>query len=241
MRRRAIRFALLLSALALSSALTPSAEAAQDPYEPNDSIVSAAGPLAFDQTLAGELHTQDDRDFFFFYVASRAPSQATLAAANLGVGLESPLIDVTIMDAEVTPLGAISYLEPGTRRDVTLTLPPGKYLVEVAVGQAYSATLATPYTLTGGGSRESFGSFSQVAGRCARATKALRKARTRLRRAQSRLQRADARRRLSRYGSATARQRARRSQRRARRRVGARRRAQLAAKRAKQPWCSIPR
>jgi hypothetical protein len=71
-----------LAVLSLTMALSATSAGA-DTYEPNDSLLESAGPLANHQTYSAELDAENDKDFFYFYVTSPA-SPVTLNVNNLG-------------------------------------------------------------------------------------------------------------------------------------------------------------
>jgi hypothetical protein len=220
----------LLSALALATA------SAAAPYEPNDAISGATGPLLAGQTLNAALETPSDRDFFYFYVTSPRMPQALLTAQNLSGGGKASDIDVTIFDASATPLAAQPYIGKGETRVISVTLEPGKYYVEVAVNQGFGDA----FSVTAGGGPGAFGTYAQIAGRCQRAMAATNVGEVGLERAEAKLQRAVARVRRSRYGTRVARAKTRAAHRKARARVRAKRRALREAREAQEPWCSIP-
>jgi hypothetical protein len=236
--RRRIGFAVVgaLATLSLALGLAPKSLAAEAPYEPNDSILSATGPLAIDQTYVAGLETQSDMDFFFFYVTSPRTSDVTLTVRNLGGGSQSSDIQATITDSSATPVGGLSFISGGEARTATIALRPQKYFIEVSANTGFGDT----YSLTGGGGSGAFGPYAQIAARCASATAAVAGARARLTRAQAKLQRATARLRHSRYSTRDARKAARAAYRKARARVTGRKDALKAAKDSQKPWCSIP-
>jgi hypothetical protein len=221
--------------LALTVPLGPAASAA-GPYEPNDALPSAAGPLAIGQTYTAAIETATDRDFFYFYVTSSAPAQTTIALRNLAGGGGISGVNATILSLLGTPLGAIPYVERGEERSAALSLSPQKYIVEVASSEGAT----DPYSLSTGGGPGAFGPYSRIAQRCSAATNAATAARTRLSRAETKLQRATSRLRRARYAGAAARTAARSLHRQAQAKVRNARRALRAAKASKEPWCSIP-
>lgn len=239
MARWRMGFALLALLATLLSALVCGSRslAAEAPYEPNDTMLSAAGPLAIDQTYVAALETSSDRDFFFFYVTSANAAQVVLTVKNLGGGTKVSNLGVRILDSSATPVGAFAYaVGEGEGRTAAVTLKPQKYFIEVAPGEGYGDT----YSLTAGGGDGAFGLYSRIAARCANATAAVEAARTGLGRARAKLQRATARLRRTRYGTHNARESARTVYREAKARLTAKRKALKAAAGAQQPWCSIP-
>jgi hypothetical protein len=216
--------------------MAPRAPAAQGPYEPNDTVLDAAGPLLLDQTLTAGLEAPGDRDVYIFYVTSAGESQVTLTVRNLGGSGRSTDLAATILDSESTPVGGLSFVSRGEAKSVTLSLGPQKYFVEVAPNEGFGDA----YSLTPSGTGGAFGPYSTIAGKCARATAAVKRARTRLTRAQAKLQRTTARVRRSRFGTEEAQSAAQAAYRKARARVTAAKRALKSAKASQKPWCLIP-
>ncbi len=240
MARRGIGFfglglaAWLVVLLALGLVFAPGLRAA-GPYEPNDTLANAAGPLAGGQAYTGGIESQGDLDYFFFYVTSRSEAQVTLTVANLGGGAGISNIDATILDSSATPVGGLSYITRGHEKATTVALDPGRYFIEVRSSEGFGDA----YSLTGGGAG-AFGPYETIAGRCAAAMTTTAKARRGLRRKQAKLQHATARLRRSRYSGRSAQRKARAVYRRARRGTKAKRNQLKAARKSQQPWCSIP-
>ena len=225
--------------LFVTLATAPSALAAAAPYEPNDSITSAAGPLLIDQSYLAGIETPSDRDFYFFYVTSASSAQVTLTLKNLGGGTKSSGISAAIVDSLGSPIDAFAYdIGDGRETSATTTLPAQRYFVEVNPVEGSSSGIA--YSLTTGGGTGAFGPYAQIAARCRAATRAVTVAQSRLRRAQARLQRALARVRRSLYGSRLAHRAARAAYRRTKAKASIETRELKAARRAEEPWCSIP-
>lgn len=237
-RRRIGRvvFGLLVTLSLMLAFAAPKLLAAQVPYEPNDAIPSAAGPLIIDQTYVAGLEISGDRDFFYFYVTSARPSQVILTVKNLGGGTSGSNINATIMDAFETPVGAYAYsVSQGESGIATATLAPQKYFVEVVSNEG----VGDAYSLTGSGVG-AFGSYAQIAARCTTAKAAVKAAQSGLKRAEAELQRATARLRGARYGTPHARQTARAVYQRAKARETAKRHALGVARKSRKPLCSIP-
>ena len=223
-----------LATLSWAAFLAPRAPAAEAPYEPNDALATAAGPLTAGSLYSAALETASDRDFFFFHVTSPEAARVELDVHNLGESRASG-IDVTIFDASATPVAAQTFIHGGESTVLSAELEPQKYFVEVSSNEGSS----DPYSLAASGSPGAFGPYAQVAGRCAKATAAVTGSAARLSRAKSRLQRATARLRRSRYAQRDARRKAQAAHSRAKRRASAQRGALAAARRSRQPWCSI--
>lgn len=227
--------AALLAMLAWTLACAPAAGAADAPYEPNDSVQVAAGPLSFGQSYSATLESTSDRDFFFFHVTSRAAARVELTVQNLGGGGKASDVDATILDSTMTPIAAQTFIRDGESRLVAAELEPQKYFVEVTANEGSGDS----YSLTAGGDEGAFGAYSWISGRCERARAAGSKAERGLRRAKSKLQRATGRLRRSRYAGPAARGEARRAHFAAKRNIQAKRSELRAAHESTEPWCSI--
>jgi len=224
---------------AMLLALTFTFSAAAAPYEPNDSIPSAAGPLVLGQTYEAALDTASDRDFYYFYVTSPAATQVTPVIRNLGGGSQAVSLNAAIIDSVGSPLGAFAYfLPPGSEATGGLSLEPGKYFLEVRSATEGAGTAS--YSLAPGGGKGAFGPYSAIAAKCGKGTAAVETGQRQLRRAQAKLQRASARMRQAFYLSADERERARQGYLRAKAQVTAKRKALKAARLLTRPWCSIP-
>jgi hypothetical protein len=235
--RRRVGVAILTLSASLSLALfaIPPA-AAEAPFEPNDSLLSAAGPLAVGQTYDAAIETAGDKDFFYFYVTATPAAQVTLTVKNLGGGTGISDIDATIMGSSATPVGGASFVEKGEARTVTVRLEPGKYFAELVANEGYGDT----YSLGAAGSKGAFGQYGQIAARCASATASAESLRKRLPREKVKLQRALNRLRRARFGSRDARAAARAAYTKAKSHASSDKRALRAAVAEQQPWCSIP-
>jgi hypothetical protein len=214
------------------TALAPRAEAES---EPNDTILSATGPLANHQSYTGRLEVENDRDFYFFYVTSPS-SPVTLSLQNLGGGPLLAYVGVSILDASGVPVGTATNIEEGKQGAIALTLEPQKYFVEVFSSLDYGAG----YTFETQGGEGAFGAYASIGSRCAAARAASKAAYNRLTKAEAKLQRATARVRRSIYSSRAARRSAQAVYRRAKARVAGKRSALRTARKSQQPWCSIP-
>jgi hypothetical protein len=222
-----------LAVLSLMMALF-AASAGADAYEPNDSLLESAGPLANHQVYSASIEAENDKDFFYFY-ATAPGSSVTLNVNNLGGGPLLAYVGFTVLDASGIPVGGASNIEEGRQKSVALTLEPQKYFVEVFSNLDYGAG----YTLETGGGTGAFGPFATITGNCAAARSATTKARGTLTGAEGKLQRTTARERRSRYSAPAARKSAQTAYRKARARVTKERGALKAAQKSQRPWCFI--
>ncbi|MGH2973456.1 MAG: hypothetical protein ACRDLL_01105 [Solirubrobacterales bacterium] len=219
----------------LMALVGPPGAASAAPYEPNDAMPAAFGPLALGQGYSAALESSGDRDYFYFYVTSPAAAQVELAVRNLGGGGEPSDLDVAVFNSSATPVAGQAFIRDGETRTLAISLEPQKYFVEVSSGEGFGDS----YSLAAGGAAGAFGSYAQISGRCSRATAATTTDRAGLSRAKLKLQRATARLRRSRYATRTARRKAQANRQTAKRRVDVKRHALRKARGSTQPWCSI--
>jgi hypothetical protein len=219
-------------ALLASSAVAPAA----GPYEPNESISAAAGPLLQGTIYGASIETASDADFFFFYVTD-AESDVSLTVANKGGGSPGADFDARIVDALGMTLGnTVPYLRSGESRAATLTLPIGKYFVEVAANEGSGDS----YSLTPGGGAGAFGSYAEIADHCEGATGKAAALQVGLTRAEGKLQRARNKFRRSRFSGRDARRLTHARLVTARERVVAKKTALRKATRVQSLFCDVP-
>ena len=166
-RRRCAGVAAAALALTLAIGNAAGSNAAELPYEPNDSTLSATGPLEAGASRIAALETYGDRDFFYFYVTSPQMPRVELTISNLGGGRASD-IELTIFDSAATPLASQGFIRDGEARTVTVSLEPQKYFAEVTSAEGSGDA----YSLSAGGEPGAFGTYAQIAERCERATAA---------------------------------------------------------------------
>jgi hypothetical protein len=241
MTRRRILPLLILFALAPFSTamLSPAAAtAATATSEPNDSILSAQGPLLAGETYLGATESEADKDFFYFYVTSATGAQVSLTVSNLGGSKTFSDVEMTLMDGAATPVGAAAFVRKGESRTLTVSLWPQKYFVEVAPTEKFGDA----YSLEAVGSRGAFGPYSPIASRCADARSSVHALEAELEKAKAKLRRAGGRLRRSRYGLSgpKARKIARSSYAKAKARVATKEIALKSAGKKRSPWCFIP-
>lgn len=235
---RAPAAALLVVLPLLLLALSAASASAQGPYEPNDSIATAAGPLEAGGSYTAAVESSADRDFYFFYVTAPA-STVALSATNEGGGEIQASLNARLVNALGSSLGQdVIFLRKGETRSEAVTLEPGKYFVEVTENDGSGDA----YRLAAGGSGGAFGPYAQIAANCEAATAKAAAAEASLRRAEGKLIRAKGSYWLSRYGyeSAKVRRRARRLLLAAKAKVRLQKAQQRAARGAESPWCEIP-
>jgi hypothetical protein len=152
----------LVGLFALWGLLTPSIGSAAPPFEPNDTLTTASGPLAINTTYEGYVETTNDNDYFYFYVTAASTSQVKLTVRNFGGGTESYGLGTDIEDSHGSNV-AESYTRVNDYDIMAVTLTPGKYYVHVDSG------FGNRYTFTTEGTDGAFGAFSTIAANCAAA------------------------------------------------------------------------
>jgi hypothetical protein len=235
MNRRVGRVAVALGVAAVLLAATVARAAG--PFEPNETLSAATGPMALGTAYGGAVETDADLDFFYFYVSGLDGSTVSLTVDNQGGGERNAQLTARIVDGRGTSLGYdIAFLRKGESRAETVALPPGKYFVEVTtIGGSGDSYLLTP-----GGSAGAFGSYAQIAEQCAVATRKATALEPSLTRAQGTLQRTRSKFRRSRFSGREARRKTHARLVTAQKQVVAKETALRKAVQAQSPWCEIP-
>jgi hypothetical protein len=146
--RRAAITAMATTALALGLA----SNAAAQTYESNDGYLSAYGPIMADTAYSAALETENDQDYYFFYVPQRTQMFFSLTMTNT-----PPNGDYSIC-SEVTQQTHAGYssiddteltVGEGQTRTAAITLGRGKYFFSVYCSDAvetYSFRITPPGT-----------------------------------------------------------------------------------------------
>jgi hypothetical protein len=216
----------------------PAASAAQPPYEPNDSLLTAYGPLRLGQTYTAAMETENDRDYFYFYVNSPSSSQVNLTIKDLGGGGEYAGAEFELQNSHGQDLDSGGGVDRvGDYRTANITLTAGKYYVEVRPTEDYGAT----YSLTTGGTEGAFGEYAPIGAQCAAATATVTAVEGELTDVEGNLKRAGAHLRRLRYSrNRHARRRAAITYGKAKAAVISEKEAVKSATKAQKPWCEIP-
>jgi hypothetical protein len=116
-----------VAAFALSMLLTTSAAFAET--EPNNRLIEAEGPLVGGQTYTGALASQNDSDWFIFYVSG----QVELELAATATTDTCWNAYVTLLDADGDEVSELS-IDGATPESIRYTTPPGttRYYVHVS-------------------------------------------------------------------------------------------------------------
>jgi hypothetical protein len=227
-----VLFGMLLSTCLIAA---PAAAGEGAPFEPNNSILDATGPLLIGQTYTETLETAGDRDFFYFYVTSPTALPVSFTIKNLAGGAPLSDIDATIVDTSSTPISVQAYIRKGEERALSATLKPQKYYLELAPNDGFGDA----YSVTPTGRQGAIGPYAVIQARCKSASDDSKAADSRLFKARLKFQRATGRVLRATYSGPKARRTARAVRRKAKGRVTAERRKVKAAAKSKALWCSI--
>lgn len=139
-------------------------------FEPNDSRQTAAGPLVSLQTYSATMETENDLDYFKFYVADRSAQTSFLAIKNSGDGFDS--MNMELVDSGGMVLQrAFAFGRQGTTGEILYSVGPGKYFLRFSAW-VFSGPIGYEFQVRGGVSP-----YSLVQKRCKarKATLALRR------------------------------------------------------------------
>ena len=136
--------AMLVVVLGLLFVHAPAALAVA-PYEPNDSYISATGPISAGPTYSGALETSNDHDYFYFYLPQQTQLQFTTTNTTpkdtyicSELYHQLPAYVETVDDTELV-------INDGESDSGAVTLEPGKYYFVVgcpgAIGETYTFSL----------------------------------------------------------------------------------------------------
>jgi hypothetical protein len=213
---------------------------AEPPYEPNDSILDAAGPLAANQTYTAGLETENDVDFYYFYVTGPTSSQVTITLTSLGGSSSGADFRGYLDDSEgnvITGLGELSGGTAGKYGTESITLEPGKYFIQVNSRGATGAS----YKFVGTGTTGAFGSYATIAAQCQAALTPVGQYQAQLAAAETNLKKAATK--EKKYGESRnrkVRNKVRKKYAHVKEVVTAEKQSLKAAENAESPWCFIP-
>ena len=231
---RVLAAALIFAAPLVSAGVASAA----GPFEPNNTLTEAAGPLTLGGTYDAATEGSTDKDFFYFYVTSAPSARVALTIKNLG-SVNAPPLNASIVDGLGTVIDGFGYLvQPGSEATSSIDLAPQKYFLEVEPTYSASST-TTSYSLAAGGNGGAFGPYAQIEAKCVSARTQATRAKGKLRRAQAKLQRAAARLRRSKLGTPATRQDASSNYRHAKAQTRKKRNALRATAKSRDPWCGI--
>jgi len=137
--------------------------AAQPAFEPNDTPLTATGPLVINSSYEAGLETSNDIDYYFFYVTAPSTAQVQIAITNLSPP-HTGYFESRIENSDGGGTGNV-YETSGNETDTnSVTLKPGKYLFKVSGGQT-----GLNYSFKTSGTDGAFGPFTTISANCASA------------------------------------------------------------------------
>jgi hypothetical protein len=230
--------AALVACMAIAAIGSVSA-VAQPPYEPNDSLLTGYGPLANNSTYQATLETENDVDYYYFYVTTLSSAQLTFTVTNLGGGASYTELDAELTDSHgnwiTTLANDVEAADYGTK---SVSLEAGKYYVRVENESHYGES----YKFTTSGTQGAFGQYSTIQAQCTAATVPVATYQSQLAAAEANRKKAEARlnKVLSHRSTSRARRRARAKLRHVKETVAAEKASLKAAEAGQKPWCYIP-
>jgi hypothetical protein len=124
----------------------PPAALAVGPFEPNDSYITAAGPISAGTAYSGALETSNDIDYFYFYLPQQTQLQFTTTDTTPRDVYICSWIEHQYSDHVSEVDDTYLRVNDGESASSAVTLEPGKYYFIVgcpgAVGETYSFSLA---------------------------------------------------------------------------------------------------
>jgi hypothetical protein len=216
------------------------AASAQPPFEPNDSLLTASGPLSNNSSYTATLETGNDIDLYYFYVTSPSTAQLNFTLTNLGGGHKFTEVDGRVTDSHGSSVRYIGeYIEPADYATTAVTLSAGKYYVEVSPHS--TSAYGESYKLDVSGTDGAFGPYALIQHNCASATGPVSMYQAQLATAEARLRKVEERFRQLRYAKKrSVRKRAQAKLRHVKAVVVAEKASLKAAEAGQKPWCFIP-
>ena len=236
LRLRQLGF-LLLGGLVVILLAARGASAAQPPYEPNDSAAAAFGPLAVNQTYTAGIETQNDQDWFYFYVSALSTAQVQVTLKALSGPYSEDEVEGVLFDSAQRSLGEGFAVEVGHSRTDAITLGPGKYFFRV---EGVEGDEGVSYSIVTGGTEGAFGEYAPIAAQCATATTGVNTAQEALTKATLRLRKAERKVVRTEHRPYSVRKRAAKAEKKDRAAVTSANDALKAAELGQKPWCEIP-
>jgi hypothetical protein len=145
MKKQSRPLVIFLAVLGLLLACAPAALAV-GPFEPNDSYITAAGPISAGISYSGALETSNDVDYFYFYLPQQTQLQFTTTDTTPRDVYICSWIEHQYSDHVSEVSDTSLTVNDGESASSAVTLEPGKYYFIVgcpgAVGETYTFSLA---------------------------------------------------------------------------------------------------
>lgn len=144
MKKQTRPLAALVAAIGLLLVFAPAALAV-GPFEPNDSYITATGPISAGTTYSGALETSNDVDYFYFYLPQQTQLQFTTTDTTPRDVYICSWIEHQYSDHVSEVNDTYLSVNDGESASSAVTLEPGKYYFIVgcpgAVGETYTFSL----------------------------------------------------------------------------------------------------
>lgn len=211
---------------------------AEPPYEPNDTTLDAAGPLAANQTYTAGLETDNDQDYYYFYVTGPTQAQVTITLTDLGGTSSYAELRASLDESHGESIDNFSGLtKTGAYSTQSISLQPGKYYIQVSPEEGYGES----YEFTGSGTTGAFGPYSAIQAQCAAAQGPVNQYEAQVATAEVNLKKAEAK--LKKYGESRkpkVRKKVHAKFTHVKSVVAAEKASLKGAEKAESPWCFIP-
>jgi hypothetical protein len=147
--------AAVLAAAALGAAVlgaAPASAAVEGPFEPNDTMQTAFGPLVPDVGYTAQFESAANPDWYYVYTAGAGTVDIALTLAGCGPANPGPTcsnVTARVFDGDGGIVGSTIVSTPGTTSHITFDAPQRwRYAISLQQAGAGGAT----YTLTAGSS-----------------------------------------------------------------------------------------
>jgi hypothetical protein len=132
----------------LTLAALPAIASAAGEYEPNDSFITASGPITSGVLYKGTFETSNDIDYYFFYLPTLTQLQfQTTNTTPKNAYVCSEIVHQLPSDTQYMGGSSLS-VDEGESESGAVTLEPGKYYFVLscsgAIGETYSFSLNPP-------------------------------------------------------------------------------------------------
>jgi hypothetical protein len=233
-----MRYTCAIAGAMLALGILASPAMAEPPFEPNDTTLEAAGPLAANQTYTAALETGNDQDYYYFYVTGPTQAQVTFTLTDLGGSSGFAEIRGSLDESHGDSIDTFGGLtKTGAYGTQSISLQPGKYYLHVSPEEGYGES----YEFTGSGTTGAFGPYSTIQAQCAAAQGPVNQYEAQVATAEVNLKKAEAK--LKKYGESRkpkVRKKVHAKVAHVKSVVAAEKESLKGAEKAESPWCFIP-
>lgn len=156
-KRRRARLAEVGVTLAVGALLTlayAGQAGAAGPFEPNDTREAAHGPLAGGKSFTGKFETENDEDWYLFYIKTYSQMEISGSMLNGVTCTSGSTRAVELLDRDGELINYFHIGEPNTIDGLSLTLDAGRYYLKLdnnssaCVGDGYKFKITPAASLT---------------------------------------------------------------------------------------------